>query len=248
MVPGLTQVSMRGLRPRTPPLLGWLGAILLWAICGIAHAQPAAVVVGDRDDAIELARHGRIYEDPGGKLQPTDLAQATPSERRADGGTLSFGYSRSTWWLHVRLHNAGTESGYRLLDVGSPLQDYVDVYVMRDGRVSSHVETGDRRPFDNRPMAQRSPVLPLQLAPGETVDVWIRLAAYDGLHEAVKPVLWKASAYAQDSQTQTLVFGLYYGLLLTITAYTLFLFVSTWQGAFGWYVAYILAFLAWSVT
>ena len=248
MVPGLTHVSMRWLRLAPPLPLGWLCAILAWAICGIAQAQPAAVAVGDADDSIELARHGRLYEDPSGKLRPADLANAKPSERRADGGTLSFGYSPSAWWLHVRLRNAGTESGYRLLDVGSPLQDYVDVYVLRDGRTLAHVETGDRRPFANRPIAQRSPVLPLQLAPGETVDVWIRLAAYDGLHEAVKPVLWKASAYAQDAQTQTLIFGLYYGLLLTIMAYTLFLFVSTWQGAFGWYVAYILAFLAWSVT
>lgn len=167
---------------RMPPSLGWLCAILVWAICGTAQAQPAAIVVGDQDESIELARYGRLYEDPSGKLQPADLAQAKPSDRLPAGGTLSFGYSTSAWWLHVRLRNAGAGSGYRLLDIGSPLQDYVDVYVLRDGRTLTHVETGDRRPFANRPIAQRSPVLPLQLAPGETVDVWIRLAAYDGLH------------------------------------------------------------------
>lgn len=230
-----------------PPLLGWLLALLAWAICGVALAQPAAIEVGE-DAAIELARHGRLYEDPAGRLLPADLAALSPSGRRADGGTLSFGYSRSAWWLQVRLRNSGDKPVYRLLDTGSPLQDYIDVYLMRDGKLLSHVETGDRRPFANRPIAQRSPVLPLTLAPGEAVDVYLRLAAYDGLHEAVKPVLWQASAYAQDAQTQTLVFGVYYGLLLTILAYTLFLFVSTWQGAFGWYVAFVLAFLAWSVT
>lgn len=97
-------------------------------------------------------------------------------------------------------------------------------------------------------MATRTPTLPLRLAPGERVDVYVRLSTHDGLHEAVPLTLWESSTYVGHLETETLVYGLYYGALAAILLYNLFLYISTRQRGFGAYTSYLLAFLVWNFT
>jgi diguanylate cyclase len=90
--------------------------------------------------------------------------------------------------------------------------------------------------------------MPIRFAPGESLDVYVKLATHDGLHEGVALKLWQPRAYARSMQTANLFFGLYYGALATVLAYNLFLFLSTRQRTFGLYAMYVSAFLVWSFT
>lgn len=236
----------------------WLACLVGFVLLtGGAHAAPQLVSFDDREPGIVLSRHAQVLEDREGRLTLADLLDTVHAWAPHDDDTFNFGFTTSTWWVRVSLRNADAHEVQRVLDVGSTLQDAVDLYVVRSGADEAgapridhieHIATGDRRPFNARPVATRVPSLPIRFAGGEQLDVYVRLATHDGLHEAVALKLWPPSDYARAEQTENLMFGLYYGALGTVLAYNLFLFVSTRQRSFGLYVAYVSAFLFWSFT
>ncbi len=243
------------LRRRLPKLmrplvraLALLALLMLpWRLMAAeALAQPLPVSASQSETP--LGTHTQVLEDPHGQWTPATLPQANAAWQPSATPSLNFGFSKSVWWTRVTLHNGSSQPVERVLDLGSSLVDEVDVLVLGpDGRERQHMASGDRRPFSSRGEPVRTIATRLTLPPGETLTVLMRLAAHDGLHEIITPTLWTPAAFAEHNQTETLFFGLYYGVLGTMLLYNLFLFISTRQSTFGFYVAYIGSFLAWGL-
>jgi diguanylate cyclase (GGDEF)-like protein len=226
-------------------------AVWAWLACWslAVHAAPRVVDLRTEQADVALSPHLQTLEDPGSRFTLTTLLTAQQPWADYHRDTLNFGFSRSTWWVRVVLHNASSTDMARVISLGTPLQDEVDLYLLRgEGLPPQHFVAGDRQPFGARPVHTRVPSVPLRFAPGEQVQVYVRLATHDGLHEAVALKVWQPAAYATQLQTETLALGLYYGALGAVLLYNLFLFASTRQRGFGIYVAYMSAFLVWSFT
>lgn len=107
--------------------------------------------------------------------------------------------------------------------------------------------TGDQRPFAQRPLPSRTFAFPLELAPGETRLVVLRLALNDGVYDHIPLRLWEPNAFwAAARQFDLLVAG-YYGLVLALLLYNLLLFLSTGDGHFLRYTAYLSLVLIWNI-
>lgn len=237
--------SLRPLLARAAALL--LVLMLPWRLMA---AEPAAmlVAVSASQSESQLGPHTEVLEDPQGQWTPATLPQASGAWQPRATPSLNFGFSKSVWWTRVTLRNTGPQQVERVLDLGSSLADEADVYVLGPGgHERLHMASGDRRPFASRGEPVRTIATRLILPPGETLTVLMRLAAHDGLHEIITPTLWAPEAFAEHMQTETLIFGLYYGVLVTMMLYNVFLFISTRQSTFGFYVAYIASFLAWGL-
>lgn len=229
-------------------LLTALLACCGWLMDANVMATPLQVDFRDSDQKIKLAQNAQILEDASGHQT---LEQVQHDQRWTDfhADALNFAFNQSTWWVRVRLRNAQSLEASRVLELGSALQDEIDVYIVRAKNAQvDHLSTGDRRTFDSRPVSTRIPSLPLHFEPGEQVDVYVKLSTHDGLHEIVAPTLWASKSYAASMQLENLLYGLYYGALLTGLLYHLFLFISTRQLNFGLYVLYVGVFLLWSLT
>lgn len=236
------------LMPLLVRALVWLAWLMLpWRLMAAEPvAQPVPVSASQSES--QLGPHTQVLEDPQGQWTPATLPQTGGAWQPRSTPSINFGFSKSVWWTRVTLHNTGTQPVERVLDLGSSLVDEVDVYVLGpDGHERLHMASGDRRPFATRGEAVRTIATRLSLPPGETLTVLMRLAAHDGLHEIITPTLWATTAFAEHIQTETLLFGLYYGVLATMMLYNVFLFISTRQSTFGFYVAYIGSFLAWGL-
>lgn len=237
--------SLLPLQARAAALL--LVLMLPWRLMA---AEPAAmlVAVSASQSESQLGPHTAVLEDPQGQWTPATLPQTSGAWQPRATPSLNFGFSKSVWWTRVTLRNTGPQQVERVLDLGSSLADEADVYVLGPGgHERLHMASGDRRPFASRGEPVRTIATRLILPPGETLTVLMRLAAHDGLHEIITPTLWAPEAFAEHMQTETLIFGLYYGVLVTMMLYNVFLFISTRQSTFGFYVAYIASFLAWGL-
>lgn len=89
--------------------------------------------------------------------------------------------------------------------------------------------------------------LPLKLAPGQRVQVPIRLASQDGLYEAMPSTLFTQAAFNANLERQDLVLSLNHGGRLALALYQLLLFIATRERAFGLYVGYMVSLLAWNL-
>jgi len=159
--------------------------LLLAVLCAAASARGAGsdvVRVGSDLQADRLALDGRfeLLEDPTRSLGPAELLKPRTDWRAAPSRPLNLGHSTSAWWLRVRLLNADTTPLRRLLQVDNPRVDYLDLQVVRDGRLAEAFRTGDRLPFAARPVPHHAFVFPVDLAPGETVELLLRRQADGG--------------------------------------------------------------------
>lgn len=214
------------------------------------RAEPASVVP-ITGPSQELDTEIDVIEDP---MHAYDLPALTqfPASQWSRPRSLPFrpGFSKSVWWMRLQLRNDDQQHGLqRLLELRSPRQDLVEAALVRaDGSVHRFTPTGDRLPFAQRTFGYRHPIFPLELAPNETVAVYLRMDTHDGLHEPMPLMLWTQEALVEHLATETLVYGLYFGAFLALILYNMFLFVSTRTKSLGVYVLYLCAMLMWSLT
>lgn len=233
--------------------MAWVARLVgVWMCCwlGVLPAQAAPPVFDIPREAapVTLAQYSQVYEDPTGQRTLASLVGQDHLWRPYQEDTFNVGFARSVWWARVRLAHRGPGAQTYLLDIGTPLQDEVAFFVLRaDGSPVQRVLTGDRHAYDTRPVHARVPTIEVTLQEGESQDVYVRLASHDGLQEAVSLRLWEPQAHREFLQKEQMAFGIYFGALATVSLYNLFLFLSTQQRAFGWYSAYVAAFLVWGV-
>ncbi|MFN3376676.1 MAG: diguanylate cyclase [Burkholderiaceae bacterium] len=222
----------------------WLAGLLF---CALGWAQPAAVSLSGLADPALLDTHSLVLEDRDKRLTPDEVLTQAHLPWRAAGGVVNFNFSASVYWLRLRLHNDGPTSVTRLLETGSALQDIVDYHLVRQGRIVQTVQTGDRRPFDQRPLPYRYPVFPITLAAGETVEVLLRLDTHDGLFEALPLRLRTPAGFLHHSQIESVAFGAYYGAVVALLLYNLLLSVLTRDRLFVFYVLYLTSYVLWNL-
>lgn len=85
------------------------------------------------------------------------------------------------------------------------------------------------------------------MAPGQTLDLYLRLDTHDGLFEAMPLVLRTPQGFLRHSQTESVAFGAYYGAIVALLLYNLLLFALVRDGLFLKYVLYLAAYLTWNL-
>lgn len=221
---------------------------LLWLLILLTAAWSASaesVPVSRFGEAIELGVYAQKLQDPQSTL---DIAQVQTQTgwQPLNSESFSAGFDKASWWLRVTLHNDTAQVQHYVLDTVSSVADFLDIYQLEQGRLISHLASGDRRPFASRVFPTRTVTQPLSLAPDQQLELYLRVASWDGLHEVIRLRVLSASAFAAQQQTQSLALGVYYGTLLAILLYNLFLFIFIRERVFGLYVFYVAAFILWS--
>ncbi|MEY4561640.1 MAG: hypothetical protein RLZZ618_917 [Pseudomonadota bacterium] len=216
----------------------------------LASAQAATpqLRVQGAENGLHLTAWSRVLEDPSGSLSLAQVRAQGEGWQPGPPDALVFGYTRSSWWVHTRFENASGQAQSMVIDLGSPRQDYVSWFVLRDGGVRvEEIQTGDRLPFAQRPFLTRDFVLPLALAPGEQVEVYTRLASHDGLYEPMPVRIYTQTNLVTALDQENMLASLFHGGMIALALYNLLLFIMTRERAFGSYVAYISCFVAWNL-
>jgi len=224
-------------------------ALVCLALAAHAAAAPAVLRTTPHEDGRPVTSAGEIREDRSGLLDLPAVLESTAGWKAGDPAGLVFGFSKSVYWVRWRLVNDAAAPSDLVVDLGNPRQDYVDWYLLRDGGTRIEViRSGDRRPYRERPLATRNFALPVALRPGEEVALYVRLASYDGLYEAMPVRLYSRAAFLAEADRENLVLSLYHGGLLALALYNLLLFAATRQRSFALYVGYMLCLLLWNFT
>ena len=187
-----------------------------------------------------------ILRDATGKLTLAEAQQAAgwkPNRQRVP----NFSFDPAPYWLRLRLINPAPQARDWVFEIDISLLDYIDFYqIHANGQVTSYV-TGDRRPFSTRPLDYFNFAFPLHLQAGETQEIYLRIANYDGIHEAIPLQLWELHAFDRNHHQKTLIFGLYFGAILVIVIYNLFVFIGVKDITYFYYVLYAATFLVFAV-
>ena len=206
-----------------------------------ARAAPP-VVVQDERGSYALGPHIDYLEDAQGNLSIEDVS----SDRfqgdwvAGEQETLSFGYTRSAYWLRFEVLSPSPPEGEWLVTLTYDILDRIDFYAPLPGGEWKHVRTGDTFPFAHRevPSTDFQFRLPRPLPLGQ--KLYMRVETQSSM---VLPLtLWRGGALAQDTEDTRLLLGIFYGILLVMMLYNLFLFTTIREVVYIYYVLYLAAF------
>lgn len=181
-------------------------------------------------------------EEPGaGAVQasqlPHLLAQGAFSPLAGGGRDINLGFSPQGHWLHVRIVHAGQAPITQVLELAYQSPDWVDVH-LPDGLV---VLAGALRARPAEQLEHRFMALPVRFAPGVN-DLYLRVQSASALTVPLR--LWVPVEFLGHVQRTSVLQALYFGALVAMTLYNLFLAVSLRDRRFAWYVLFTLTLCA----
>lgn len=219
----------------------YLSFIYLFIMSLCSGASGGEIRIGTHTDCLEIGNRSFYIEDKQDKLTIEDILnpekfQVWESNCRE---TLSFGYTSSTYWVKVSLKNAADQNLYRLLEIAYPVLDYIDVYIVHDGKLNNHWILGDKRPFSERPVNHRNFVIPVEFRSNLSVDFYIRVKTSSSMQFPL--IIWKERTFLENDQKRLLGLGIYVGIMLVMAVYNIFIFFSLKEKSYFYYVLYVVS-------
>lgn len=212
----------------------WGVLLLLWSAWGQAAIEVGAGTVA-RDVAAEIA----YLRDDSGRWPLADvLAKPLLSWQQNGDEVFNQGYNSATWWLRFAVRNGSEQATRQLLEIAYPVLDDVEVWVLVAGQVQAHYRLGDKRAFHERPIDHRHFLVPLQLPAGGEQTVLLRVRSTSSVQ--VPMTLWDERAYFDHDQTRLLGQGIYFGTMLVMVLYNLFVYLAIGERNYLYYVLYVL--------
>jgi signal transduction histidine kinase len=206
--------------------------VFLWA-----HAA-MALQVHDDLGPMNLSRHIEVLEDAGGQLTWSQVQSPEFAKQfvksNPTGASLNLGFTASTYWLRFPLSKSPDSDANWLLQVNYPGLDLVEYYAPG----ARPVTTGRVRALDSRPLFHRFFVFPVEMQAQDQFH-YLRVASQA---DVTVPVwISKAKDFFHDSQRQLAWQFLYYGGLLVLCLYNLFVFYFVREKLFLVYAGYATA-------
>ncbi|CBL45650.1 Hypothetical protein HDN1F_20670 [gamma proteobacterium HdN1] len=163
---------------------------------------------------------------------------------------LSFGYSNATYWIKIQIRYEPSKkrqpnTEYWYLEVAKPLLRVAELYRLHsDGSISSQ-QADLRKPYADRPLKLVNSVFPIVTLRDQTSTFFLKVNNDSALYIPIK--LWKPEKYVHKVSFEETLFGVFYGGMLVLIAYNLFLFFAVQDRSYLYYVFYLASALYFEV-
>ncbi|MET0263046.1 MAG: sensor histidine kinase [Rariglobus sp.] len=190
--------------------LGW-GLLMILAGFSKLWAQQVVSVLPEVE-RLDLVPYIVAFRDPSGEMGLADVRASGALFSPVEEGRPSFGFTADAVWLKVALRGDLPATARYMVELNCARLGEVDWHVVSaDGRVLYVEQTGIVRPRNPRSPMTRTPVLAVTLAPGEVIEVFVRVRSQTAL---ILPLtLWAPDELTGTNSRGALVDGLFFGYL-----------------------------------
>ncbi|OUR98058.1 hypothetical protein A9Q81_12430 [Gammaproteobacteria bacterium 42_54_T18] len=193
----------------------------------------------------DLVPYVKFLEDKTGKLTIQQLRSPEINKLlESSEGVLNFGFTPYTYWLEINLIGAEileessvTTNWY--LEIGRALLNVAELYVP-NGRGDFEMYSADARmPFSERQIYHVNSLFLVSIFPGEKKTLYLKVKQpRSPLYLPV--VLWKPEAFVQKVAVEEFLYGLFYGSVLVLVLYNVFIYFTVRERSYIYYVGYLL--------
>lgn len=153
--------------------------------------------------------------------------------------TTSFGFSTHYFWIRLRLINKSPLVSKSVIVVNNPHIDFLQAWEYNSDKKPLLIYTGgDKIPFGDRTFLNRNLVIPLEMQPGAIKTILMTVDKRNA-SVSVPMLISRRSVFEEREESNHLVYGIYFGILLVIIVFSLFVFSILRQEIFFWYAFYI---------
>jgi 7TMR-DISM extracellular 2/7TM diverse intracellular signalling len=180
-----------------------------------------------------------VYIDSDNSKEIEDIEKMSHEEfSRLEGNAVpNFGFNRSNIWLKFELDPENFEEDNLILEIKNPVLDIVDIYEYQTTELHQIGETGDLLPFSSRPIDHRNYRFPISLAGSAPKKFFVKINS--GGEQLYAPIIiWNNSQLQTADLNDQLLIGTYFGIILFVLLFNLFIYLILKERSNLYYVQY----------
>jgi two-component system, NtrC family, sensor kinase len=220
-------------RAAVAAVLSFLFFLLTTALAWAWVPKPISIFEGGRFGLPPV----EFLEDPSTHLTVADVVNRQPDFKPLD--RVNHGYTSSAFWVRMAIANPSKSPDTAIIEFSATAL-HTDLYDVTDPAEPKLVATsGADLAFRTRPVQHVNVAFRVSLAAEETRTFVVRVAGKDTL--ILDPAVWREDTFWNHVTRGRILDGIYYGIILGLAFYNLFLAFATRDKAYLAYVAFQLS-------
>jgi len=188
-------------------------------------------------DYVSIKDHVRHFRDATGSLTLEQIKQREIPWQTKEA--LNYGFDNAAHWFVIPVTNR-TETEDWLLEIAFSPLDKIDFFINADsGWV--HKTAGDLFPIEIRDLRHPHVIFLFPLEKDKEQTIYLRVESTSSIQ--VPAILWKRDVFFTKSNTLQIINGLFYGAMLVMILYQLFLFTTKRDSLTLYYVFTLVAMI-----
>ncbi|QTA83940.1 Two component system response regulator histidine kinase, 7TM-DISM domain-containing [Desulfonema limicola] len=201
----------------------------------------ARLILDKNTSRYTLGLYIEYLEDKTGRLPFNEIKDLYAENRFSAGSkdVLNFGFSDSVYWLRLTLVYPDQQVPEQdwLIELAYPLIDMAQLYIPVYENEFKTISLGDTLPFHDREIMYKNLVFPIKTKAGQTLGIYLRIQSQSSVQ--IPLTLWTPKAFAEKLTREQLGLGLYFGMMLIMIFYNIFLLVTVKDKNYLFYIFYI---------
>jgi diguanylate cyclase len=194
---------------------------MLWAVLLFpwAHASAAPLLLSDDRATVNAWPAATLLIDPSLQLTVQDVLARTDQFEPTPSVGATLGVRSDAVWLRIPFTVATSSDAQWILDLNHADLNQIGVYLTTGGYVTQQATLGSLLPYAKRPLQSRSHAITLNLLPGLTYELLIRVQTKGAM---ILPIsFYKPAAMLSKAVNEQMLQGVLTGLALCLLVYSL---------------------------
>lgn len=188
-----------------------------------------------------MGSHISYYKDESAKQTITDVLSLNAWEELTTA-TPAFGFSSASYWLRTDIVNDSPNVVNRLVEVPFTRIDHLHFYLVSGNEIIGEYATGSWQKISERKVGHRNLIFPISLDANQHATLYVRATSKDTLK--LPMFIWDEASFNRNELARTLFQGIYYGAILIMALYNLFIFSVVRDSVYLVYSSFMIALAA----
>jgi len=207
--------------------------LFLLLITTIIYAKP--FVIDDKTNFYDLLPHAQIYIDKSKSLSLNDIQKRDKEFKDNDKKLLGYGYSPDfNVWVKFTLQNKTNKSISKLLEYGNSITTEI-IFFDLESSVTPIVDGL----FNISPQRKTiNPIFKIKLQPNEIKTFYLKTSS-NITPLIIQLNIWEETVFYSKEMKHQVILALFFGAMMVLALYNLFIFFFTKDISYLFYVLYI---------
>jgi signal transduction histidine kinase len=204
----------------------------------LAGKTQPLTVIDNAGQLVNLAPHATYFEDENGLLNLDTISKLSEQGKFKiiNKPVINFGISASAFWLKLAIQNRTDEN--ILIEIGNNALNDIQLYEQDESGKFIYHHSGSWQKFKDRVLKHVDYLFPLSSPQNGTQTIYLRVKHLRGTQFPL--VAGTLKAFYKEAGNRNVMEGIYYGFMLLMILYNLFIFFSLKDSSYIYYVFYIL--------
>lgn len=201
------------------------------------YATP--LFIDNQTKFVDLLSHSEVYIDKSRALSVDEIIKSDKLFKKNDKKLLGFGYSPDfDVWIKFTLKNNTDKAISKILEYDNPLTTNIEFYNPN----KNYKKEEDGLSLKNLHETIINPIFIIELKPKESSTYYIKASSFITTL-IVKLNLWNSDSFYNKEIKHQLILALFFGAMLILALYNLFIFFFTRDISYLYYVVYMIGLI-----